>query len=329
MGVKNWDFISWQVGKINTIHPAVIAIDAPNYLMKRIRSIENRIIQSLDRISTIHVSIVLGFIKKALASNILPVFIFDGIPEHLKRSPNPELIRTANDLYREFSRTQDPRDIFLVQSLHDSPSLRWYFSAYHIMDICSAIGVPAITSPTEAEMAAALLCKDGFAGTCLSNDVDALLFGSPHVSKSIRYSKDEVEYTTLDSVLKSIGLDIEQLRDLAILSGCDFSPGVKGIGPRKGAILLKRFGFLEDVLRSLGFLQSEREEFIRARETFDEVNRLFINTSDLQLRSPLSSRLTKILNVVMNEDRAEILTSEIIRTWKRFGTYQTTLEVWF
>ncbi len=327
MGVKNWGFIKWTVDRPAILDPPVLAIDAPNYLIRRVRTIEHRGTSFADRISTTYFSIVLQFILKSLQHNILPVFVFDGPPERLKRPPNPGLVQQAGELYRQFSKSGDLYDLMLVQSLNASPSLRWYFSTYHIRDLCSAVGVPAITSPTEAEMAAAVLCRDGVAGSCLSNDADALLFGSPHVTRSIRFTRDELEYATLDSLMHSLDLSLEQLRDLAILCGCDFSPGIKGIGPSRGTVLLQRFGDLRGVLKYLGVLPTERDSLIRARETFDEAEKISVE-HDFRFQSPLPSRLSKMLIVVFGEERAETLVRAILRASKNFGSYQTTLEMW-
>ena len=52
LGVKNWDFIPWREASLEDIVPRVIAIDAPNYLIRRTMSFEYKGKKSDDRIPT-------------------------------------------------------------------------------------------------------------------------------------------------------------------------------------------------------------------------------------------------------------------------------------
>lgn len=329
MGLKGWDFIRWKLGHLDDISPQVIAVDAPNYITRRISSFTHRQRILSERIPTTHIHVALGLIRMALKNNIVPVFIFDGPPETLKRPPNPKLVREAGELYSRFHDNSDLYDGEIALRLYESPPLRWYFSVLHIKNLCLATGVPALTAASEAEMTAAVMCRDKIAGTVLSNDADALLFGSPHVTKAIRFSKSEVEYSILDEMMATTELELEQLRDLAILCGCDFHKGIKGIGPRKGMVLLKRFGNLEDILKYLGFDSLQREEYIKSRETFDEPNYISLNGINPCLNAPMISKLDAMLSLILGIEQAEQTCKEIVKLWKNFGSYQATLEAWF
>jgi len=310
MGVKNWDFIPWRTVSLDELAPRIIAIDAPNYLTRRIMSFEFKRKKSYERIPTAHINLVMGMTRIALKKKILPVFIFDGPPESLRRPLNPDLVRTAGELFHAYKEKLDIFDSTIAERLVKSPALRWYFSVNHIKELCNALGVPAITAPSEAEMLAAVLCKEGLVGTVLSNDADALLFGSPHVTKALHLTKDEIERCTLADLQSAVDLDIENLRDLAIISGCDFHDGIKGIGPRKGTIQLQRFGNLEGLLK------------------FDEPNYLSSNGISLRLNPPVVSRVLEILKPIMSSERAEKFARQSVHLWREFGREQTTLEQW-
>ena len=328
MGVKNWNFIPWRKVSLDEVEPRVIAIDAPNYLMRRMKSFEFKNKRRYTRIPTAHITVTMGLVKQALKASILPMFIFDGPPESLKRAPNPELVRSGGALYRAYRKNNDIYNEFLAEQLIASPALRWYFSVNHLKELLSALGIPAIVAPSEAEMLCAVLCSDGIAGTVLSNDADAILFGSPHVSKTLVLTEGTIERCTMNDIQNAIDLDIEQLRDLAIVSGCDFHEGIKGIGPRKGSVQLKRYGGLEGLLKAKGFSVSERESFVRAREVFDEPNYLSTNGIEARLDPPVVSRVLEVLKPTMGAERAERYASEIVKLWKNFGKEQSTLERW-
>jgi len=327
MGVKNWDFTPWQWVEIDELEPRTVAIDAPNYLMRRLSTIKRG--RQIGRVPLSHIPVTLGLIRASLRTHVLPVLVFDGPPENLKRQPNPQLVAAAHDLYREFVKERNPYDIALSEKLHTSPALRLYFSLFHVKDLCKTLGVPCINAPSEAEMLAAVMCRDGIVGTVASNDADALLFGCPHVTKQLHLSKRKIFRATLDDLQAAIGLDLELLRDLAIVCGCDFhKKGVKGIGPRKGVVLLQRHGGLVGLLKAQGYTASQREEFILAREVFDEPNYLSSSGINVVLRPPMVPSAVRLLRPVLGSEKAETRVGEAVRLWKDFGRQQTTLEQW-
>ena len=330
MGVKNWgDVIPWKWGSSTEIAPGTIAIDVPNYLSRRISVIRQNPGQD-GRLPLTHVGLFISLVKVTLSNHVLPVFILDGPPETRKRKPNPELVQKASDIYKKFQRDGDPYDEDLATQLWNSPALRMYFAAEHMRDLGKVVGVPVLTAPSEAEMFAAVLCRDGVANTVVSNDADALLFGSPHVTKQMQLSNGKILRTTLSEFEETLQLDLEHLRDLAIVCGCDFhEQGVKGIGPRRGAVLLQKHGGLEGLLKARGFVASERIDYIEAREVFDEASYLSADNMEFKLNPPIVPKVLRSLETVMPTESAEITTQKITNLWRTFGNRQSTLEQWF
>ena len=69
-------------------------------------------------------------------------------------------------------------------------------------------------------------------------------------------------------MLERLGISREQLVDLAILVGTDFSPGVRGIGPKQALRLIQEYGILDalpaEVRAALGPAYREiRDLFLR------------------------------------------------------------------
>jgi flap endonuclease-1 len=330
MGVKSWgkDVIPYRWTSSSFISPGTIAIDVPNYLTRRIEVMHGKK-ESDGRLPLRHVGLFLSLVKVTLKCHTLPVLIFDGPPESRKRSPNPELVKKATGLYRDFKQEGDPFNEEIATDLWRSPALRAYFVSEHLRDLGSIVGIPTITAPTEAEMFAAVLCRDAVVKTVVSNDSDALLFGSPHVTKQMQLSSSRILCVTSSDFEKHIGLDIELLRDLAIVSGCDFHQGVKGIGVRRGAVLLQRYGGLEGLLKAQGYSFTERRDFIEAREVFDEASYMSAKGLNVSLNPPLVSKLVRSLETIMSSEQAELISNRITTLWRNFGNQQSTLEQWF
>ena len=329
MGVKRWNnsIVPWRWANLEEISPGTIAIDVPNYLTRRL-IVMKTLKAPHGRLPLTHVGTCLSLIKATLGVHILPVMVFDGPPETRKRPPNPELIQKAHSLYSQFVKERDPFNEEISIALWKSRAVRMYFAVEHIKDLSRAIGIPTITAPSEAEMFAAALCRDGLVNTVVSNDIDALLFGSPHVTKQLQISNSRILRVRLNELEENLNLDLERLRDLAIICGCDFHDGVKGIGPRKGVLLLQRHGGLVEVLKANGFSNINREDFIRAREVFDEPVYLSTDGFVLKLNPPIISKLTRSLRMVMSENAVETATDKILKLWKGFGTQQSSLEQW-
>ncbi|MFW9786411.1 MAG: hypothetical protein ACFFE2_07065 [Candidatus Thorarchaeota archaeon] len=329
MGVKHWNdsIVPWRWVGIEEISPGAIAIDVPNYLTRRLTAIKTT--KSPDgRLPLAHVRTLLSLVGSTLSIHILPVLVFDGPPESRKRDPNPELIQKAQSLYQQFVDEGDPFNEEIAEALWNSRAVRMYFAGHHIKDLARVIGVPAITAPSEAEMMAAAMCRDGLVDTVVSNDVDALLFGALHVTKQLQVSNERILRSKLSELETKMDLDLERLRDLAVLSGCDFHEGVKGIGPRKGSILLQRHGSLIEVLKARGVPHTQREEFSLAREIFDEASYITTQNIQLKLNPPIVPSLTRSLRMVMPEPTVEVTTEKVLKLWKGFGTRQSSLEQW-
>jgi flap endonuclease-1 len=329
MGVKNWSkIVPWTESDISEIAPGTIAIDVPNYFARRLAVIRP-VRSSEGKMPLLHIGTALGLIRSCMSAHVLPVQVFDGPPELRKRNPNPKLVTQAERLYNQFTTVRDPYDEDISAMLWNSPALRMYFAAEHLRDLFRFVGIPTVTAPTEAEMFASVLCRDELVSTVVSNDSDALLFGSPHVTKQLQFSKGWISRATLKEFETGVGLDLEQLRDLAILCGCDFhKDGVKGVGPRKGVVLLQKYGSLEPVLKSLGFNSAEREDFLLARETFDEINYISSKKTRFSLNPPLIPKLVKFFEPLMDSDRSEQLIEELVALWRFFGSRQATLDQW-
>ena len=116
------------------------------------------------------------------------------------------------------------------------------------------MGVPWVTAAAEGEAQAAVMAAKGQLDVVATQDWDALLYGSPVLVRNLmddgakRYGRVvHAQSIDLEAMLTSNELSREQLVDLAIMIGPDYHPGIKGIGPKTGLKLIKKFGTLEAV----------------------------------------------------------------------------------
>jgi flap endonuclease-1 len=137
------------------------------------------------------------------------------------------------------------------------------------------MGVVWIDAPMEAEGAAAMICKRGGVSAVASQDWDTLLYGAPMMIRNLtahgtrRFGRVlKAERIELEETLHNLEISREQFVDLGIMIGTDFHPGFKGVGPKTGVKLIRKFGTLEEVADHRG---------VEIPENIVEIRNLFHN----------------------------------------------------
>ena len=93
------------------------------------------------------------------------------------------------------------------------------------------------------------------------------LSGRRKLPKQQKWVEVNPEIIDVEKSFVTLGLNREQLVDVAILMGTDFNPGIDGIGPKKGLKLVQEFGNAEGALEKIG------KEIVN----LDEIRSLFLN----------------------------------------------------
>lgn len=113
-----------------------------------------------------------------------------------------------------------------------------------VQELLKRFGIPYITAPMEAEAQCAELYKIGLVDGIITDDSDCFLFGGDRIYKNMFSQKQFVECYLKSDIEDKIGLSRENLIELAILLGSDYTEGIKGIGPVLAVETLAEFGSL-------------------------------------------------------------------------------------
>jgi len=97
-----------------------------------------------------------------------------------------------------------------------------------VRKLLEAFGIPFVTASEEAEAQCAVLAELGLCEGVVTDDSDVLVFGATEVYRHL--FKDKASCYTGKSVQSEMGLRKADLICLAMLLGCDYTDGVKGIG---------------------------------------------------------------------------------------------------
>lgn len=205
---------------------------------------------------------------------ISPIYIFDGKPHWLKRAEIHHRAEIKEKAEEQRAQAIEAGDMaaarrYAAQTVHITNDILTDSKA-----LLGAMGIPWITAPSEGEAQAAFMVKSGAVKAVASQDFDSILFGAATLVRNLTVAgrrkinghdtEAPQELVLLDSVLASLGLSLEELVDVAILTGTDFNPeGFAGIGPKTALKLIKTDKKLENIAKIQPELQKIDYQTIR------------------------------------------------------------------
>ncbi|VDK70360.1 unnamed protein product [Litomosoides sigmodontis] len=212
---------------------------------------------------------------RMIDNGIKPVYVFDGKPPKMKtgelekrterRTEAEKQRNDALELGDDASVNKFDRRLVKVTKEQNEEAKR----------LVTLMGIPVLDAPCEAEAQCAALAKAGKVFATVSEDMDALTFGSPILLRQMITSEAKklpVKEMNLSQVLKDFGMNMEQFVDLCILLGCDYVSTIRGIGPKKAFELIKKHECIENVLEAI----DETKYPIPKNWQYKEARRLFL-----------------------------------------------------
>lgn len=219
---------------------------------------------------------VFGFFQRTcyyLRRGILPVFVFDGTPPTEKqcvlekRSNHKLRLQEKIDSLRNRSYSTDTdqkieklgRQIIYVTKQH----------RHECKYLLRLLGIPIVDAFGEAEASCAEMQKQNLVQYTLTEDSDALTFGSPTILRSAK-KVDTLLEISLSDVLRELGMSYESFVDFCILCGCDYTSTIPKIGPVTALSLVQEHQTLETILNTLPdkYQIPTNFDYLRARELF-------------------------------------------------------------
>jgi len=107
--------------------------------------------------------------------------------------------------------------------------------------VLKLMGIPYVNAPFEAESQCAYLELTGLVDGVITEDSDALLFGSKKVYRNIFEKNKFVEMYDANIIQKDMGLNRRDLIKMAMFMGSDYTKGVKGIAAVNATEIINSF----------------------------------------------------------------------------------------
>lgn len=260
-----------SINKISKYNGKVFAIDASILLYKF------RYMAHINE--TLYITGLLNRIYYYLNNNIIPVFVFDGIPpiekkETLKKRSNvKDKIKSKIEVLESIdidNKNEDDK-LNIKQEIIKLTNQLVYVNKYHILEckkLLNLLGVPYVDAPDEAEKYCVFLYKKNIVDYVVSDDTDVLTFGGYKVIKtSIKNNIQEIDFNIL---LGKLEYSLDKFIDFCILSGCDYLTYVPNLGINTVYNLFKKYDNIEDIIKLNKYNFPDNYNYKNARKIFSE-----------------------------------------------------------
>ncbi|CAO0791699.1 unnamed protein product [Mucor circinelloides] len=206
--------------------------------------------------------------------NVTPIVVFDGLHLPLNQGTNDE---------RRSNRQEALKEVLTFNSNGDNPKANESFKKTFVtitdektIDVLvelSAKKIQCIVAPNQADAQLTHLAKTGKVDAVITEDSELLAFGCPKIIYKMNLYGQGTEIT-MNQVINNensvfYNYDIETIRHICILSGCDYLPSIKQVGLRT---ILNRYEQIKNTDRILYNLQYKYKKDI-PRDYFEKFYR--------------------------------------------------------
>ena len=256
MGINIWELLPKKEIEITDLKGKVLAVDASPVIYQFLASIRQRdgtpLMDSKSRITS-HLMGISTRVTKLMAEGLKLIFCFDGRAPDLKiyeRERREHRKRVAEGKLKQAQQEEDTEAMlkYSKQTIRLSDEI-----ISQSKELLNVLGIPVIQSVSEAEAQCAYIVKQKDAWAVVSQDADALLFGTPRLIRNLTISQRrrlpsgstiqiKPELIESNQVLKQLKINQDQLIALGILVGTDYNVGgIKRIGPKTGLKLVQQY----------------------------------------------------------------------------------------
>jgi 5'-3' exonuclease len=226
--------------KLSDFKGQQITIDASDRLYVYAYDIKNKKRNS-------HLAGFYSLIMRMYTLGIQPILVFDGAPPALKhhvieqRKADREAIISELQTLKQQGAPEAEMAKLTKKLIIVTPTM-----SNDVKHLANLMHTQWIQAPSEADMICGRLGCPSW-----GSDGDLLIHGVPKLIRGQDWS-DELEVIDLNVALKSLNINLNQLRQLAVLAGCDYTQDtIKGIGLKHGFDLIKKYGTIDNIVQAI------------------------------------------------------------------------------
>lgn len=212
---------------------------------------------ALDRPTTRYIDFVVNRVRMLLDFGITPYLVFDGdalpskaMTNHDRRTERKAAKELGLSLYRS-GKTEAAEQEF-QKAVTVTPDM-----TFRLIRELRRMNVAFIVAPYEADAQLVYLERHGIIDGVISEDSDLLVFGVKRLITKLDQHGDCIEINRADFAinreLNLAGWSDSMFRRMAIMSGCDYLPGINRVGLKTAHGFVKKHKDMHKILRVLSF----------------------------------------------------------------------------
>jgi exonuclease-1 len=225
-----------------------------------------------------HIDYAMNRVRMLIHFGVKPYLVFDGdyLPskghtESDRAARRKESRRVGLQLLQEGKHAQAQQE--LQKAVDVTPLM-----AREMIEELKAAGIPYVVAPYEADSQLAYLEQQGLINGVLSEDSDLLVFGVrclltklDQYGECVMIRRDD--FTACREV-SLVGWKLNDFRLMAMLSGCDYLPGIEKMGLKTAYRLVRKHKTVDRIIRAVQFDGKMKvpadylESFTKAEQTF-------------------------------------------------------------
>ncbi|RLV95101.1 Exodeoxyribonuclease 1 [Spathaspora sp. JA1] len=249
-----------QAGTLERYRGTTLAIDTYGWLHRSVVSCAHEL--CMDIPTKKYINSILKKIEMLQHFGVTPYFVFDGASLPTKSETNLERKLKRQQARQQAETYMKQGNSKLAFKEFMKAASVTHAMAKSIMVELDNLGIKYVVAPYEADPQMVYLEKLGIVDGILSEDSDLLVFGCRRLITKLKDDGTCVEINRDDFVkVRSIpylgSYTAEQIRLVAMLSGCDYTKGVGGIGIKSAFTLVRKYNNLQKITLAL---QSEGKQ---------------------------------------------------------------------
>ena len=265
MGLQISELIPKKQVSFKDLENKTIAIDASQMLyqfLSSIRQQDGTPLMDKNGNITSHLQGIITRVTNLMQQKVKLAFVFDGKPpllkvkeqeerEYRKQIAEEKLEKAKEEGNEELMLKYSKQTVRLKKEMSDETK-----------ELISALGLPVIQAPSEAEAQCAFICERNDVDFVGSSDYDSLLYGAPKVVRNLTlssrrrlpsgvYISVNPEVIELKKALDDLGINQDQLIVLGILVGTDYNNGVNKVGQKTALKLVKQYKNFDELFNKV------------------------------------------------------------------------------
>jgi 5'-3' exonuclease len=174
--------------------------------------------------------------------NVIPIFIFDGKSPDEKKELLVKRKADKVDAQEEYNNIKNLLNNNADMSDDEKKELKTTMVTLkrtlislkntdieNVKDLIRAYGATYYDAHGEADELCAMLTIKGKVWACLSEDMDMFVYGCPRVIRYLSLPSRSAVLYDLNGILKELGINQKELREICILSGTDYNIQTKNL----------------------------------------------------------------------------------------------------